>query len=75
MHLLLQTNDPVLLSYVEALLAGGGMEAIVLDRHISAVEGSIGAFPIRVVVADDDAYAARRLLTDAGLASELAPMD
>jgi hypothetical protein len=73
MHLLLRTNDLVLLSFVESLLSDAGLEAIVLDAHISAVEGSIGMFPRRVVVADGDASAARRLLAEAGLSAELAP--
>jgi hypothetical protein len=33
---------------------------------VSATEGSIGAIPRRLVVAADDAEAARRVLQDAG---------
>jgi hypothetical protein len=73
MHLLLCTNDLVLLSFVESLLSDAGLEATVLDEHISSVEGSIGMFPRRVVVADGDAAAARKLLAEAGLSTELAP--
>ena len=42
MRALVETNDPVLLSFLEALLRDAGIEAAVLDRNISAVEGSIG---------------------------------
>jgi len=51
---LLRTNDPVLLSWAEALLRGEGIEAAVLDEHASIVEGSIGAIPRRLVVEDAD---------------------
>ena len=66
MHLLLATNDPVRLSFILALLAEAGIEAVVLDAWTSSVEGSIGAIPRRVVVTDEDAEAARHLLVEAG---------
>ena len=50
----LRTNDLVLLSYATHVLAEAGIEAHVFDAHISAVEGSIGAFPRRLMVDDDD---------------------
>ncbi len=68
---ILRTNDPVLISAVEALLAGAGIASFVADSHVSAIEGSIGAFPRRLLVPQDEAAQARRLLTDAGLAGEL----
>ncbi len=45
-----RTNDPIKLSYVEHLLQEAGIDYFVADRHISAVEGNIGAFPRRVMV-------------------------
>ena len=45
-----RTNDLVKLSYVEHLLQEAGIDYFVADRHISAVEGNIGAFPRRVMV-------------------------
>jgi hypothetical protein len=68
MRALVETNDPVLLSFVEALLRDAQIEATVLDRNISAVEGSIGIFPRRVLVAEASWTAARDLLVEAGLA-------
>lgn len=73
MHLLLQTNNPVLLSYVQSLLADAGIEAVVFDSNISILEGSIGVFPRRVMVLDEDVGRARHALWEAGLAGELAP--
>jgi hypothetical protein len=67
MRELILTNDLVLISYVEALLADQGIEAIVFDRNMSLMEGSIGAFPRRLVVAGDVWDRARRILKDAGL--------
>ena len=39
---LLRTNDPVELSFVQALLKDSGIESIVFDQHTSIMEGSIG---------------------------------
>jgi len=63
---LLRTNDPVRLSWAEALLAAAGIEAVVLDTHTSIIEGSIGAIPRRLMVADADHRRAEKLLTEAG---------
>ncbi|WP_029009857.1 DUF2007 domain-containing protein [Azospirillum halopraeferens] len=63
---ILRTNDVVRLSWLSALLADAGIGAVVLDTHTSVLEGSIGAIPRRLMVADDDAERARRVLADAG---------
>ena len=63
---LLRTNDLVRLSWLVALLADAGVDAIVLDGHTSNLEGSVGALPRRLMVLGDDAEAARRLLREAG---------
>lgn len=59
---LIRTNDPVLLSFLQALCAEARIETLLLDQHTSIVEGSIGAIPRRLMVADKDAAEARRLL-------------
>jgi hypothetical protein len=63
----LKTNDPVKLSFAEALLKDAGIEAIVFDEHMSVVDGSLGILPRRLMVADDDAKRARRVLEEASL--------
>jgi Putative prokaryotic signal transducing protein len=68
MRELLITNDPVLLSYVEVLLADQGIASVVFDRHISVLEGGIGAFPRRLMVDGDHWPRAQRVMQDAGLA-------
>lgn len=60
------SNDPVRLSFLQVLLADAGIDAILLDAHVSAVEGSIGAIPRRLVVAERDEALARRVLQEAG---------
>jgi Putative prokaryotic signal transducing protein len=59
---ILRTNDAVLLSWVEAVLADAGIDAVIFDAHTSILEGSISAIPRRLMVADDDQEAALRLL-------------
>ncbi len=62
-----RTNDAVALSYAQALLRDARVECALLDAHIAAVEGSIGAFPRRLAVADADYDEAAELLAAAGL--------
>jgi hypothetical protein len=59
---ILRTNDSVLLSWAEAVLADVGIDTVVLDTHTSVLEGSIAAIPRRLMVADDDHKAALRQL-------------
>ncbi len=66
MEELLRTNDPVRLSFLTALLRDAGIEPVVLDSHMSILEGSASAIPSRLVVQEEDAGAARRILADAG---------
>lgn len=62
---ILRANDPVLLSWVVAMLRAEGIEAVILDSHTSILEGSANAIPRRVMVGDDDQVRAERLLDDA----------
>jgi hypothetical protein len=70
---LVRTNDAVLISAIEALLNGADIGHMVVDQNMSVLEGSIGIFPRRILVDDDQVHAARRLLEDAGFGSELRP--
>lgn len=62
---LFRSNDPVRLSFAEAVLKAEGIEALILDQHMSVLEGSLGVLPRRLMVADADEHPARRLLEDA----------
>lgn len=68
---IMRTNNPALLTFVEALLKEAGISYFVADRNMSVVEGSIGALPRRVLVAKDQEDAARRLLADADIGDQL----
>jgi len=68
---LIRTNDVILIGFVESLLEGASIPVLVADRHISALEGSIGAFPRCLLVPADWLGQARRLMVEAGLAAEL----
>ncbi|HRY05224.1 MAG TPA: DUF2007 domain-containing protein [Beijerinckiaceae bacterium] len=70
---LLRTNDPVLLSFAEAVLAGENIAFLVTDRHMSVLEGSLGFIRRRLLVADEDGDQARRALQEAGLGADLSP--
>ncbi len=67
MRTLAQTNDLVRLSFMSALLRDAGIESVLLDMYVSAVEGSIGAIPRRLAVLEEDEAQARRVLREAEL--------
>ncbi len=66
MRELVRTNDVVKLSWLQALLADAGIEAVVLDVYTSVMAGSIGAIPRRLVVIEADFARALRVLEAAG---------
>lgn len=68
---LIRTNDIVLIGFAQSLLEGAAIPVLVADGHMSLMEGSIGAFPRRLLVPADWAEEARRLLMDADLGHEL----
>lgn len=71
MREIIRTNDPVVISLAEAVLTSEGIAFLVADQHMSALDGSIGVLPRRVLVAPEDDWWARRVLRDAGLADSL----
>jgi len=70
---LVRTNDAVLISAIEALLKGANIAHLVVDQNMSIMEGSIGIFPRRILVGEDQVRAARQLLQEAGFGNELRP--
>jgi hypothetical protein len=68
---LVRTNDLVMISLIESLLTQEGLSYFVADQHMSAVEGSLGFLPRRIMVDSEQEARARRLLREAGLAGEL----
>jgi hypothetical protein len=65
MRELLRSNDLVHLSWAQAALSATGIESVVLDTHVSGVEGNIGAFPRRLMVDDGLLERAREVLVRA----------
>ena len=65
MRELLRSNDLVVLSWAQAILAGDEIPCLLLDDHVSGVEGSIGAIPRRLMVEDQHFETAQRLLEQA----------
>jgi hypothetical protein len=70
MRVLVSSNNPIRLGFLQALLRDAGIESVLLDQHISAVEGGIGAFPRRLAVREEDTAEAKRILHDAGEAED-----
>jgi len=66
MRVVVTSNDVVRLSFLIALLADAGIDAVLLDSHTSVLEGSAGAIPRRLVVSAEDFPRACRILRDAG---------
>ena len=66
MKQLLRTNDLTSIAFAQALLQGEGIDCFEIDVTMSSLEGSIGIFPRRLMVADGDYKAARVALLDNG---------
>ena len=71
MREIMRTTNPVLISFVEDILSEAGIIYMVADQNISVIEGSIGIFPRRILVDDDQVSNARSLLEAADLGEDL----
>jgi hypothetical protein len=67
MEELLRSNDLVYLSFVRHVLDEEGIEYLLLDDHMSALEGSLGILPRRIMVASTLLNRARLALGNATL--------
>jgi len=65
MREILKSNNPVDLSYAQAVLKDAGIGSVVFDDQMSVMDGSMVILPRRLMVADDDLEAAKSLLRDA----------
>ena len=65
MEEVLRSNDLVHLGWAEAVLAEVGIASVRADEHMSVLDGSIGALPRRLLVAEADLPRARRALAEA----------
>lgn len=71
MEELLRTNDIVLISFISTLLEDDDIQFLVVDQHMSILEGSVGAIPRRIMVEPSRFEQARRIVREADLANEL----
>jgi hypothetical protein len=62
MRAILKTNDVVLLSFAQSLLADAKIDNVVFDGNASVMDGSLGILPRRLMVTDEDYEPARRIL-------------
>ena len=68
---LLRTNDIVLISRIEALLAEHEIGVFVADQYMSVMEGSLGFLPRRILIDADDLSRARVAMHAVGLLNEV----
>ena len=61
---ILRTTDALDVTFATALLKGEGIRYFVLGENMAVLEGSIGIFPRRVMVAEEDAFMAAVVLRD-----------
>ncbi len=73
MRELLRTNDLATIAFCQAILESEGIRCFTVDVHMSALEGSIGVFPRRILVAQRDFFMSRAILVDNDI--ELPPID
>jgi hypothetical protein len=67
MKLLLQTTDPTVIAFAQALLEGEDIDSFVLDVHMSVFEGSLGILPRRLMVLERDWVEARSVIRANGI--------
>ena len=61
---ILRTTDALDVTFATALLKGEGIRSFVLGENMAVLEGSIGIFPRRVMVAEEDAFIAAVVLRE-----------
>ena len=64
---LFSTNDITKFIYAETILNSNDIISFALDENISALQGSIGILPRRLMVLENDFERASELLKDFGL--------
>ena len=67
MHEVLKSTNLVTISFACHLLDEHEIKYFLFDAAVSAIEGSIGAFPRRLMVIREDLHMAKRVLSEAEL--------
>jgi hypothetical protein len=68
---ILRTTEALDVTFATALLKGEGIRYYILGENMAVLEGSIGIFPRRLMVAQEDAFVAAAVLRDNGIESGL----
>lgn len=65
MREILKSNNAVELNFAEVVLKDAGIGTVVLDTHMSVMDGSMVILPRRLMVADADEARARTIVSEA----------
>jgi hypothetical protein len=65
MREILKSNNVVELNFAEVVLKDAGIPSVVLDSHMSIMDGSMVILPRRLMVSDEDEGRAQAILKDA----------
>jgi putative signal transducing protein len=65
MREILKSNNVVELNFAEVVLKDAGIPSVVLDSHMSIMDGSMVILPRRLMVDDSDEARAQAILKDA----------
>lgn len=65
MYELIRTNNPVLISWLQSNLSDVGIDVVILDEHMSVLDGSVMAIPRRVMVDEVHQAVAKAILAEA----------
>jgi hypothetical protein len=65
MHEILKSNNVVELNFAEVVLKDAGIPSVVLDSHMSVMDGSMVILPRRLMVSNEDEARAQAILKDA----------
>jgi len=65
MEVVASDPDPIRMSFLASLLRDAGIDAVLLDSHLSGL--GLAIFPQRLAVRGEDAARARRLLIESGV--------
>jgi hypothetical protein len=66
-----RSNDPVVVSFLQALLEDAGIDASVADNNMAVIEGSIAVWRRRILVPESEADEARQVISDAEIDEDL----
>lgn len=64
MRVLVKSNEVIYLSWIKHILNENEVKFILFDEFINSIEGNITAFPMRILVSDEDFNKAKSLIQE-----------